>query len=350
VTNIHRLPDLARKLAWAFNAILLVYLILIVSADPSWPLVAAVLFECAVFLVITVYRAWRSKSKPVLAEAAALAGIERRFRFVYWCRRILALMAVTALTVTCLYLCADASALLLCRCGQVTAGERVYEAISLIRVPELDRAFSLELLTGAFIERGRLDQAEPLELALLRIRKSLFGEEHEMMAAMYTNLGDFYGKSAKASNAEASYQRAIEMSKRLKLKQGWGSPATKLGTLLRDEDRLSEAEDAYLDALRVRIKIFGPNSGKVAETLAAYEVLLTRENRHSEALRLHLWRESIDRLSPMSQAGRDWLPTSMVLLVAWLFVWHRGKLLVFCAKILQRRDHLPAENCSASIR
>jgi tetratricopeptide (TPR) repeat protein len=341
VTNIDRLPELARMLAWALNAILLLYLILIASANPSWQLVAAVLFECALFLAITGYRLWRSKSKPALAEAAALASIEQRFRFVYWLRRLFTVVMVTALALACLYFSADAAALLLCRNGQIQAGECVYEVIS-PKIPGIDPAFSLELLTGAYIERGQLDKAEPLMLALLRIRKKLYGQEHEMVAAIYSNLGDFYSKCGKVSYAEANYRCAIEMTKRLKLKQGWGSPATKLGTLLRDQDRLSEAEDAYLDALRIRIKTFGRHSDKVQETLAAYEVLLNKESRYDQAVRLHHWRESFDHVASSAQGPCDWLPASLLLVVASLFVWQRGRLLVYLSKILQRHDRLSA--------
>lgn len=349
VIHIQRLPELARTLACIFNAILLWQLILIASANPSLPLTTAVLFECALFLSINAYRAWRSKSKAALAEESALAGIEQRLRFVYWFRRLMALGAVTLLTLVCLYMSADACALTLCRCGQVSAGARIYEAISL-RVPGVDPAFSLELLTGAYIERGQPEKAEPLVLALLHIRKCLFGEEHEMTAAMYSNLGDFYSKCGRASEAEACYRYAIQMIKRIKVEKGWGSPVTKLGTLMRSEGRLFEAEESYLDALNIRTKLFGPKSEKVGETLAAYEVLLRQEGRLSEAADVHNRLDRISRSLAAPKGAFDWLPASMLLVAAWLFVWQRGRLLVFCSKILQKRDHLPAENRSASIR
>jgi hypothetical protein len=131
------------------------------------------------------------------------------------------------------------------------------------------------------------------------------------------------------------------MTKRLKLKQGWGGPGTKLGTLLRNEGRLFDAEESYLDALRIRTKTFGPNSAKVEETLSAYEALLREENRVGEAELVHRRCESIDHLSAVPQGTYDWLSASLLVL-ATLFVWKRGRLLVYCSKIPEKQDRLSA--------
>ena len=57
--------------------------------------------------------------------------------------------------------------------------------------------------------------------------------------------------------AEGYYLRSIALSKQLRIPQGWGSPTTKLGTLLGKEKRWPEAEATFEDALQVRSKIFG---------------------------------------------------------------------------------------------
>jgi tetratricopeptide (TPR) repeat protein len=337
VIQLQRLPELARKLAFAFNAIVLMQLVLIATANPSWTLMTAVLCECGFFLAINLYRARHAKPSSSKAEVAALEHIEQRFRVVYFWRRFLALSMVSVLTLTCLYMSADLSALALCRCGQVAAGERLYEVVSL-PVPGLDPAFSLELLTGAFIERGHFQSAEPLELALLRMRRRLFGEKHEMTAAMYSNLADFYGKWGRPLEAENYYRRAIKLTKLLNLKQGWGSPSTKLGTILRNEGRLSEAEASYLDALSIRTKIFGANSARVSETLAVYEQLLTKEKRTAEAAKMQRRADAINESLLAPPGNRyDWLPAGILLAIASLLMWQRGKILVYCSKLLERR-------------
>jgi tetratricopeptide (TPR) repeat protein len=343
VIQLRRLPEFVPLLACALNAILLVELLLIATADPSWQLMAAVLCECGFFLAINAYRVWQSKSNSSRAEVAALDRIEKRFRIVYCTRRSLALAAVAGLTVACLYMSADLFGLTLCRCGRVADGERLYRAIN-FPVPGIHPAFSMELLTGALIERGQFESAQPLELALLRIRRSLFGEQNELTAAMYSNLGDFYSKWGRSHEAEIFYRRAIKLTQILNLKQGWGSPATKLGTLLRKEGRLVEAEECFSDALKIRTERFGANSLKVAETLSAYKELLIQENRALEATNVGLRVDAISAslLRPHAVSD-DWLFGGLFLVIASLFAWQRGKLLIYFSKILDAHIHPRAE-------
>ena len=54
---------------------------------------------------------------------------------------------------------ADLAALTLCRCGQIQTGTAIYKKLSL-PLPNVDPAFTLELLTGAYLEQSQFEKAE----------------------------------------------------------------------------------------------------------------------------------------------------------------------------------------------
>jgi tetratricopeptide (TPR) repeat protein len=338
---MQRAPQFAKALACTVNVLFLEYLIVITTANPSLPLVLAVLFECGVFVTIFGYRHWRAKTPSAIDSI--IAQIEKEFKAVSFIRRSFFVLSATVSATLLIIMSADLAALTLCRCGQVQTGAQIYKKLSL-PLPNIDPAFTLELLTGAYLETSQFEKAEPLELALLDIRKSVYGNQHEMIAAMNCNLGDFYAKWNKPKTAEKYYRQSIEMTKRLALPQGWGNPATKLGTLLRKQGRASEAEGAYADALAVRTERFGKKSPKVAETLSEYQKLLTAEHRFSEADAMQQQLQSITAVLTPNQTESNNLATeALVLAMSCLFFWQRNRILIYCFDFVRKqRDNAKA--------
>jgi len=339
--KMQQVPQFAKALACSVNVLFLEYLIVITTANPSLPLVLAVLFECGIFISFFGYRHWRAKTPSAID--CTIAQIEKEFKAVSLIRRsFFGLWAIVSAALM-IYMSADLAALTLCRCGQIQTGAQIYKKLSL-PLPTVDPAFTLELLTGAYLETAQFEKAEPLELALLDIRKSVYGNQHEMIAAIYCNLGDFYAKWHKPTKAESYYRKSIEMTKRLALPQGWGNPATKLGTLLRKQGRDSEAEGAYADALAVRTKRFGEKSPKVAETLSEYAKLLTAERRFSEADAMQHQLQTITAaITPNSKESNDLATEALVLAISCLFFWQRNRILIYCFDFVRKqRDNAKA--------
>jgi tetratricopeptide (TPR) repeat protein len=335
---MQQVPQFAKALACSVNVVFLEYLIVITTANPSLPLVLAVIFECGIFISFFGYRHWRAKSPD--AVETTMARIEKEFKAVSHIRRAFFVLSATVSAALLFYMSLDLAALTLCRCGQVQTGAQIYKRLSL-PLPTVDPALTLELLTGAYLETSQFEKAEPLEIALLDIRKNVYGNQHEMIAAMNCNLGDFYAKWNKPKQAEKYYRQSIEMTKRLALPQGWGNPATKLGTLLRKQGRSSEAEGAYTDALAVRTKRFGEKSSKVAETLSEYTKLLTAEHRFTEADAMqHQVQAITGAIAPSQKESSDLATEALVLAISCLFFWQRNRILIYCFDFVRRhRDN-----------
>jgi len=336
--NLQSLPKTSQLLTVVANVIFLCYLVVFASAQPSPPLLAAVGFELIFFLLLIGYRHWRSQTKDAQQAETALQSIEDTHKSIYIIRRTLAAGSIAIVGAICLYASVDLTALALARVGKPDWSKSIYLAIAPPPALGIHPAFSLELLAGAFIDAGKLAQADPLLSYLLQIRTDVAGARSELTAAMYANLGDYYRKCSRSKNAEASYQRSIALSKDLNLAQGYGSPMTKLGALLRDQHRFAESQQCFSDALAVRTRIFGANSQKVAETLLENAALLQAENHPDQAESMKQRADNI-ALAQRSVCGgklADAIPLA-VLTLSLIFLSQRNRLIVFAAAWSNKR-------------
>lgn len=62
--------------------------------------------------------------------------------------------------------------------------------------------------------QGRYEEAEPLYLEALAMRKKLLGEEHPYVATSINNLAGLYHKQGRYSEAEPLYQQALAIADR----------------------------------------------------------------------------------------------------------------------------------------
>ncbi len=336
--NLQSLPKTSQLLAVAANIIFLCYLVVFVSADPSPALLTAVGFELIFFISLLGYRRWRSKTKSSSQADQALQSIEENFKPLFALRRLLAAASIVIVGSLCLYALVDMTALVLARMGKSDWAKPVYIAITPPPSPNVHPGFSLELLAGAYIDSGRLAQAEPLLWDLLQIRTRVAGADSELTAAMYANLGDFYRKWGRQAEAESFYRRSITLSKALNLPQGYGTPMTKLGSLLCSEHRFAESQQCFTDALAVRGRIFGNNSAKVSETLLENAVLLEAENRPDQARAIRQRAEAINQAQrPTAQSTLLDVAPPVVLVLSLLFFTQRNRLLTILAGWTSRR-------------
>jgi tetratricopeptide (TPR) repeat protein len=301
-------------------------------------LVAAVAFEIAFYCGLTYYRFWKAKTPSARKVADAMETIEQNSKLVYVSRRILAGATVTAFGIAILYLAVDMTALLIADFGYPDAAVPIYERIAILPRYGWHPALSMELLTGAYIDAKKYQQAEPLEMTLLKIRRDLAGEKSELVATMDFNIGEYYAKRDDVPTAVAYYNKAVALTKELQLPQGWGSPMTQLGILFRDNHRYPEADVAFQSAVAVRTRIFGPNSLKVADTLLEYAILKQLEHEDADARRMNARVASIDQLHPIkSHSGAD--PTPLIVMCCSLMIFiFRDKMVVIIAEFLKKRQ------------
>jgi hypothetical protein len=299
--------------------------------------VTAVAFEIAIFITLIGYRSWRAQTASAKEVSQALQTIEQASRVVSTVRRTIAIAGITVLGAACIYMTIDLAALLIAFSGHPGAASQIYERIAVPAETGVHPALSMELLAGAYIDAGKLKQAEPLMVTLSDVRNDIAGRKSELVAAMYSNLGDFYVKAGKFGEAETLYRLAIALTKELKLPQGYGTPATKLASLLRDEHRLTDSEIAFGDALWIRTSIFGPDSIKVQETLKEYVILKQAEHDAKAVNEMNDRIARIDRLHPIKSGGvADVVAPAAVLCLSLVFFFNRDRIIIATAALVSK--------------
>ena len=76
-------------------------------------------------------------------------------------------------------------------------------------------ATTLNNLAGLYQSQGRYEEAEPLYLQALKIRRKLLGEEHPSIATTLNNLAGLYQSQGRYEEAEPLYLQALEISRKL---------------------------------------------------------------------------------------------------------------------------------------
>ena len=72
-------------------------------------------------------------------------------------------------------------------------------------------ATSLNNLAGLYKSQGRYEEAEPLYLQALQLRRSLLGESHPDVASSRWNLAALYANQDRLAEAEPLLVQAVEL-------------------------------------------------------------------------------------------------------------------------------------------
>jgi tetratricopeptide (TPR) repeat protein len=153
-----------------------------------------------------------------------------------------------------------------------------------------DIATSLNNLAGLYYYQGRYDQAEPLYLQALELRKRLLGEDHPSVASSLNNLALLYESQGRYDQAEPLYLQALELRKRL-LGEDHPHVATSLNNLAllySSQGRYDQAEPLYLQALELRKRLLGEDHPDVATSLNNLAGLYSSQGRYEQAEPLYL--------------------------------------------------------------
>jgi tetratricopeptide (TPR) repeat protein len=168
--------------------------------------------------------------------------------------------------------------------------------------PSEDYASSLGWLANIYNSQGRYEQAEPLYVQALSLRRKLLGEDHPAVASSLNNLAYLYDSQGRYEQAEPLYVQALILWREL---LGEDHPAVasslnNLAGLYDSQGRYEQAEPLYVQALALMRKLLGEDHPDVASSLNNLAGLYDSQGRYEQAEPLYVQAISIwrDRLSP----------------------------------------------------
>src|ERR1043166_2532565 len=154
-------------------------------------------------------------------------------------------------------------------------------------------AAPLSDLGNALCMEDRQPEAEILQRQALAMRRQLFGAEHTEVANSLVSLADTLTDERKLPEAESLLREALAIQRRL---LGDDHPdvavsLSYLGRVLRLGERLTEAEVVYREALALARRQSGAESPSLAEPLYRLGFVLRRQGKLAETQ--DLWREAL---------------------------------------------------------
>lgn len=261
--------DFRDFLGYAFVGVFFFYLLVFVSTAPSPALIAAVGFEICVYAGFLAFRLTRKKAKSVHARQAVSATMLYFIPFGNNLARLLAACIAVAGTIVLFLVSLDALSFGLAAAGQYKAATLMYSRFPVSTLAGFHPAHSMELLSGAKMKAGKLDDVERLYDGLYEIRVRSFGPRHERICDLLADRGDLAEHKKDYTKAEEFYTCAIALSKEIQVPHGCGKYLTRLGELRAKQGRFAEALAALEEARVMRVNAFGSGSAKVADTLSA---------------------------------------------------------------------------------
>jgi tetratricopeptide (TPR) repeat protein len=167
-------------------------------------------------------------------------------------------------------------------------------------------AVTLSNLGATLINKGKYDEAEPLVLEGLALRRKVLGNAHTSTAGALFRLSDLRYRQGRYSEAEKAAQESIEIFKRaLATPQDstlFANPVLEMGMVLNKLDRLQEAETYLREALDIRVRLLPKGNLGIGKVEGALGECLTMQKRYAEAEPLLL--DSYNTLN-LGQAKRD---------------------------------------------
>jgi len=179
--------------------------------------------------------------------------------------------------------------------GRYQEAEPLYLDALNIRKAELgerhpDTATSLNNLAGLYESQGRYQEAEPLLLDALNITKAELGERHPSTATSLNNLAELYRAQGRYQEAEPLLLDALNIRK-AELGERHPSTATSLNNLAalyKSQGRYQEAEPLLLDALNIKRDVLGERHPSTASSLNNLAALYKSQGRYQDAEPLYL--------------------------------------------------------------
>ena len=341
VDSISKLGNVAYICA---AALFLFYLILYSFACPKKELLISVGCELVFFACLAVWRYTRSKSVSSHAKTAVVAQLTEDIRPLAKARRFYHSTWLVVWIAVCILGSIDFVSLLLAFTGNYPQSAFLYANVPTMRLIGAHPAATAEILGGAYLNAGKLAQAEGIYGLIGSVRNSDYGPESESSVGLFADYGDLYFIEKRYDAAAACYSKSIAVSKKTHGITGYGRPLTGLANCYRELGKYDQAESSYEDALKMRTHLYGSRSDKVSATLKEYAQLLQKENRTAEANTLLVRASSID--GTKKKEDNNPLPTlvvmALVFFISFILFGRKG---VF-TKLATERLKLKVSNAS----
>jgi Flp pilus assembly protein TadD len=163
---------------------------------------------------------------------------------------------------------------------------------------------SLNGLALLYDSQGRYNDAEPLYLQSLDIRKRQLGNDHPDVATILNNLAGLYESQGRYNDAEPLYLQSLDIRKR-QLSNDHPDVATSLNNLAQlyySQGQYNDAEPLYLQSLDIRKRQLGNDHPDVAQSLNNLAQLYYSQGQYNDAEPLYL--QSLD--IKKRQLGNDY--------------------------------------------
>ena len=148
-----------------------------------------------------------------------------------------------------------------------------------------DVATSLNNLAQLYYSQGRYNDAEPLLLQSLDIRKRQLGNDHPHVAQSLNNLAQLYYSQGQYNDAEPLYLQSLDIRKR-QLGNDHPHVATtlnNLSALYESQGQYNDAEPLYLQSLDIRKRQLGNDHPHVATSLNNLALLYESQGKYLES-------------------------------------------------------------------
>jgi tetratricopeptide (TPR) repeat protein len=289
----------------------LFYLLLYSFACPRKELLISVGCELLFFGCLAIWRFTRSKSLSSHAKTAVVAQLTEDIRPLAKARRLYHTTWLVVWIAVCILGGIDFVSLLLAFTGNYAQSAFLYANVPTMRLIGAHPAATAEILGGAYLNAGKLTQAENIYGVIGSVRNSVYGPESESSVGLLADYGDLYFLEKRYGDAAESYEKSVALSKKTHGVTGYGRPLTGLANCDRELGKYELAENLYKEAVTMRSRLYGSRSDKVSATLKEYAQLLQKENRAEEANTLLVRAASIDGVK--KKEDNNPLPTLVVM-------------------------------------
>ncbi len=318
--------------------LVLTYFCVYASACPSPELIRAIILEVVVFIVVLFFKFKGSRSKSGRLENMVMHELSDKWASLKFARRAGNAIVLTCWIAATIILSIDLCALLGAVSGNTAVSRFIYTTFPNSVLPGVHPAYSLEVLTGAYIEAAKYDRARTMADELLWINRKLSGENSEAYASAIGTLSKIYVKEGRFAEAEIESRKALAISRRVLGQRKMGQILTLVADNLRDQGKYKEAQNYYLEALQMRQEQFGPRSVKVAETSRAYAKML---NLAGDTAGGAIYQKSADAILKFHERKDDGLVNLVLTVVLFLISISASKLLFgpkgYLTKMAMRR-------------
>jgi hypothetical protein len=170
----------------------LLYLIVYSVACPKRELLIAVSCELLFFVCLAAWRFMRSKSLDTRAKNAVVAQLTEDIRPLAAARSLYQYLFLGLWLVVCTLGTLDFAALCLAFSGNLKASEALYVNVPTMRLIGAHSAATAEILSGAYVNAGKYQQAEKLYGLVRHVRATVYGPASEPAVGLYADYGDLY--------------------------------------------------------------------------------------------------------------------------------------------------------------